>query len=112
MKHRPAYGFRWTCSGLTCLAFLFLGSATRAADTDWKVGLAQVKITPERPMLLSGYGGRTKPYEKVAADLYVKVLVLEDKEGQRAVLVTSDLLGFPASVAEPICERIHKKTGV
>ncbi len=26
--------------------------------------------------------------------------------------MTSDLLGFPADVAEPICERIRKKTGL
>src|SRR5262249_50865234 len=29
-----------------------------------------------------------------------------------AVLVTSDLIGFPAAVAEPICERIHKAIGL
>src|SRR5262249_3534461 len=83
-----------------------------AAKADWKVGLAQAKITPERPMPMSGYGGRTKPFEKVAQDLYVKALVLEDREGHRAVLVTSDLLGFPAAVAEPICQRIEKKIGL
>jgi hypothetical protein len=84
----------------------------RAAEPEWKVGLAQVKITPEQPVLLSGYGGRTKPFEKVAADLYVKALVLEDRDGHRGVIVTSDLLGFPAAVAEPICERIRDKTGL
>src|SRR5207244_87125 len=67
---------------------------------------------PERPMLLSGYAGRTKPFEKVATDLYAKVLVLEDRDGRRGVVVTSDLLGFPAAVAEPICARIEKKTGL
>jgi hypothetical protein len=78
----------------------------------WKVGLAAVKVTPEQPLLMSGYAGRTKPFAKVAGDLYVKALVLEDQDGQRAALVTSDLLGFPAAVAEPICERIQKKTGL
>src|SRR5205823_11273988 len=79
---------------------------------DWKVGLAQVKITPEQPLPMSGYAGRTKPFEKVAADLYVKAMVLEDAAGGHAVLVTSDLLGFPAAVAEPICALIQKKTGL
>jgi hypothetical protein len=83
-----------------------------AAETDWKAGLAQVKITPEQPVLLSGYAGRNKPFEKVAADLYVKVLVLEDRDGHRGVIVTSDLLGFSAAVAAPICERIGQKTGL
>lgn len=86
-------------------------SAT-AGDTAWKVGLAEVKITPEWPTTMSGYAARTKPFEKVAADLYAKVLALEDGQGKRGVLVTSDLLGFPADVAEPICERLSKSTGL
>ncbi len=95
-----------------CLALLLGGFAAAAAETEWKAGLAQVKITPERPVRMSGYAARTKPFEKVAADLYVKVLVLEDHDGHRGVVVTSDILGFPAAVAESICERIVKKTGL
>lgn len=83
-----------------------------AAGPDWKVGLAQIKITPERPLPMSGYSARTKPFEGVASDLYVKAMVLEDADGGRGVLVTSDLLGFSAAVAEPICARIHKQLGI
>ena len=32
--------------------------------------------------------------------------------GRRAVLVTTDLLGLPAALAEPICQRITEKTGL
>src|SRR5437773_11441151 len=103
--------------GIRGLAFALLGLSFRvqtapAAEPEWKVGLAQVKITPEHPVRLSGYGGRTKPFEKVATDLYVKALALEDRDGKRGVILTSDLLGFPADVAEPICARIAKKTGL
>jgi neutral ceramidase len=94
------------------LALLLGGVDATAAEPDWKVGLAQIKITPEQPVLMSGYASRTKPFEKVVADLYAKALVLEDRDGHRGVIVTSDLLGFPADVAEPICERIQKKTGL
>jgi hypothetical protein len=90
------------------------GEAQPGLDKDaiWQVGLAQAKITPEQPVLLAGYANRTKPFEKVAADLYVKVLALEDAGGHKAVIVTSDLLGFPAAVAEPICQRISERTGL
>jgi hypothetical protein len=100
---------------MPCLVLLLLAmtpAGAPAAEPDWKVGLAQLKITPERPVLMSGYSARTKPFEKVAADLYAKALVIEDSKGQRGVLVTSDLLGFPAAVAEPICDRIEKKIGI
>src|SRR5947209_5654563 len=62
-----------------CLLVLSFASAVRADDPDWKVGLAQVKITPEYPAFLAGYASRNKPFEKVATDLYAKALALEDR---------------------------------
>jgi hypothetical protein len=108
----PGWIRRWGQIPLACVALLAGGFQVTAAGPDWKVGLATVKITPERPMLMSGYAGRTKPFEGVESDLYAKAMVLEDAEGHRGVVVTSDLLGFPEAVAEPICERIHKKLGI
>src|SRR5437660_532206 len=64
--------------------------------------------TFRRPMRLGDAAFDPPP----AADLYVKAMVIEDGAGQRGVIVTSDLLGFPAAVAEPICERIAKQTGL
>jgi Neutral/alkaline non-lysosomal ceramidase, N-terminal len=87
-------------------------SGARAAEPDWKVGLAQVKITPDKPVFLAGYASRNKPFERVENDLYAKALAIEDNGGHRAVLVTSDLIGFPAAVSEPICERIMQQTGL
>src|SRR5438132_12882315 len=92
------------------LFLLLLGAHARAAEPEWKVGLAQVKITPERPVFMAGYASRNKPFEKVAADLWAKALALEDHDGHVAVLVTTDLIGLPAAVAEPVCERIGAMT--
>jgi Neutral/alkaline non-lysosomal ceramidase, N-terminal len=97
---------------LVAITVLVIGFDAAAGEPEWKVGFAQIKITPEQPMLMSGYAGRTKPFEKVGQDLYAKALVLEDREGRRGVIITSDLLGFPAAVAEPICERLAKKVGL
>jgi neutral ceramidase len=102
----------WIATAFAGLAFLVMDFDAAAGEPEWKVGLAQIKITPEQPMLMSGYAGRIKPFEKVGQDLYAKALVLEDRAGRRGVIVTSDLLGFAAAVAEPICERLAKKTGL
>jgi len=97
----------------TIVAFLALsGAALPAAEPEWKVGVASVKITPERPVPMAGYAARAKPFEAVEADIYAKALALEDAEGRQAVLVTSDLIGFTAAVAEGICTRIGEKTGL
>ncbi|MSU64446.1 MAG: hypothetical protein EXS31_19000 [Pedosphaera sp.] len=80
-----------------------------AAEVEWKAGLATVKITPERPVPMAGYSSRTKPFEKIEQDIYAKALALEDRQGHRAVLVTTDLLGLPKSIAEPVCDRIQQR---
>src|SRR5258707_12013732 len=107
---RPTSSVRALVIGF--LGLVILGPAVRAAEPEWKVGLAQVKITPERPLFLAGYASRNRPFDKVESDLYAKALALEDREGHRVVLVTSDLIGFSAAVAEPICERLREKAGL
>jgi hypothetical protein len=81
----------------------------QAGEPGWKVGLARIKITPERPVFLSGYASRNKPFEKIENDLFAKAMVLEDGAGRRAVLVTTDIIGFPAAIAEAICAAVQKK---
>src|SRR5437660_7085030 len=80
------------------------------AESEWKVGLANVKITPEKPVPMAGYASRTKPFEKVEQDIYAKAMALEDLRGNRAVLLTTDLIGISRAVAEPVCQRIQDKT--
>src|SRR5438552_2811930 len=94
------------------IAHLGLSPSLDSAEPEWKVGLAEVKITPERPVSLAGYASRNHPFEKVATHLYAKALSLEDKEGHVAVIVTTDLIGLTAAIAEPICERLATKTGL
>src|SRR5438552_403745 len=79
------------------------------SSTGWKAGLAKVIITPERPVWLAGYAARTKPSEGKIHDLHAKALALEDAQGKRLVIVTSDLLGFPRGLAEAIAEQSRKK---
>src|SRR5688572_2122137 len=81
------------------------------AEAQWKAGTARARITPERPVFMAGYDARDKPFEGFEADLYAKALVLEDADGRRAVLITADLIGFSAPVAEEISAAIRKKAG-
>jgi neutral ceramidase len=103
---------QWTrllgCGAVVFLCVLVTSQAP-AADDVWKVGLAEVKITPEKPVFMAGYSSRNKPFEKVESDLFAKALALEDGNGYRAILITSDLIGFRAVIAEPICQRICEK---
>jgi hypothetical protein len=85
------------------------GVATIADDTPWKAGVARVNISPELPIWLSGYGGRNKPANEKLDELWAKALVLDDASGNRAVLVTMDLVGIDRGLSLEICRRFEEK---
>ncbi len=92
------------------LVAALLAVPARADDAvPWKAGAARVKITPDRPMWLSGYASRTKPAEGTLLDLWAKALVLEDPDGRRVAPVTMDLVGIPRELSLAVREDITKK---
>ena len=99
---------------LARLAFVLvpLFASGLAAELPWKAGFATVKITPEKPVMMSGYANRIKPFERVVQDIYAKALVLEDAGGQRSLILTSDLIGMNRAFAEPLAKEIGEKTGL
>jgi neutral ceramidase len=91
---------------------MFLGLPAPSRAAEWKVGLASVKITPETPLRMAGYASRVKPFEDVEQDLFAKALAIEDSEGTRAILVTTDLIGLTAGICDEISARIQKELGL
>lgn len=59
-------------------------------------------------MWMEGYSSRERPAEGKIQDLWLKVLALEDANGRRAVLVTSDLHGFPQKLSNSIRDRLER----
>ena len=86
-----------------------LSSRALASRPGWRAGLARTIITPRKSLWMAGYASRKEPSEGVIQELYAKALALEDQTGGRVVLVTSDLLGFPAAVSHDIAERAEKQ---
>ncbi len=82
------------------------------AESGWRVGLATAKITPEQPIRMAGYSDRTQPSQSVSSDLYAKAMALDDGNGNRALLITADIIGFTERLAGPVCERLGKSTGL
>lgn len=83
-----------------------------AANDGWKAGVAQVVITPDKLMWMSGYGARDHRAEGKLHDLYAKALVVEGADASRLVLVTLDLVGIDRLTMQTVCERIEKEHGV
>ena len=77
----------------------------------WKVGIAKAVITPEKSVWLAGYGTKRPPDGKLH-DLWMKALALEDADGHRAVLVTSDFQGVPKSMSDLAFEQLRTEYGL
>lgn len=94
-----------------CLIGLFLLTAVQpvAAADPWQAGVAKCVITPQEYIWMSGYGGRSKPAEGKLHDIWAKALVLEDPAGERAVLMTLDLVGIDRDLSLAVRRAIEKQ---
>ncbi|MFO1019376.1 MAG: hypothetical protein U0903_01555 [Planctomycetales bacterium] len=102
---------RLVISGL--IAGLLLVSATGSVEAaGWKAGLAKADITPKQPMWLAGYGGRDHPSEGILHPIWIKALALEDAQGYKVVLLTTDLCGLPKWMYDNLCESLKKRQGL
>jgi len=92
-------------------AFLAI-SGLWAQAADWKAGLARVDITPKGPIWQFGYADRRRPSRGVMHPLWAKALAIADTDGRRVVIVTTDLPGWPAALADAVCKRAGERTGL
>jgi len=83
-----------------------------AQGTLWQAGIARVDITPKDSLWLAGYASRDHAAEGTLHKIWVKALALKDVKGNRGVLVTSDLLGFPKNISDNIRTQCKKKYGL
>jgi hypothetical protein len=78
-------------------------------SVSWKAGVARMVITPEKPMWMAGYAARDHQAEGMLHDLWAKALALEDADGNRAVMISTDLLGFPKALSDQIRDQLESK---
>ena len=84
-------------------------SAAVEMQRAWRAGVARVDITPREPMWLAGYASRDHESEGVLHPIFVKALVLQDADGHKALLITSDVLGFPKDMSDRIRDRLKER---
>ncbi len=97
--------FRYVC----CFGLLVSGSLYAA---DFQAGAAKRTITPPMPFWLTGYAARTKPADSVRMELWAKALAIQDHQGGRAVIVTTDVIGLPQEISDAVAERLAKSHGL
>ncbi|TVS15225.1 MAG: hypothetical protein EA424_16825 [Planctomycetaceae bacterium] len=83
-----------------------------AVSTQWRAGVATVKITPDQPMYMAGYAARKEQAEGTEQDLFAKALAIEDHRGHRAVLLTMDLIGVSDALRSVVADRVRTQHGI
>ncbi|MBF0226700.1 MAG: neutral/alkaline non-lysosomal ceramidase N-terminal domain-containing protein [Desulfobacterales bacterium] len=78
----------------------------------FKAGVAKTSITPVNYMWMAGYSGRSHPSNGFIHDIWIKVLALESCEGNRAIILTSDLLGIPKNLYEDLISELRSIIGI
>ncbi|MEZ4900375.1 MAG: neutral/alkaline non-lysosomal ceramidase N-terminal domain-containing protein [Spirosomataceae bacterium] len=78
----------------------------------WKAGIAKVIITPQESVWQAGYASRTSAPAGSLHDLWAKSLALEDENGKKCVLVTTDMLGFPKAMSDRIRTQLGSQFGL
>jgi hypothetical protein len=77
------------------------------------VGAAKVDVTPDYPVRLPGYAGRTTESEGVLQRLWAKALAIGSDQGDGpAVMLTLDNCGVPQNVTEEVAARLKAKAGI
>jgi hypothetical protein len=92
------------------LGIMLLGLVNKTnaslSEFEWKIGVAKKDITPKENMWMAGYGHRDKISEDVIHPIWAKCLVFEDQFGEKAVLITTDLLGMPKGLTDELREKL------
>ncbi len=95
-----------------CIGFARGAYSDTIPSGTWKAGVAQVVITPTSSLWMDGYAVRDRPAEGALHDLWAKALALEDAEGNRAVMVTTDLVGIKKAMSDRIRKRLAERYGL
>ena len=101
------------CTAVITIVIAFAAQTLHADEvqepaSQWKVGAASIVITPDRPLRMAGYGGRTDPADGTVQDLFAKCVTFEDKQGQRVAIITLDLIGVLAELRSAVVEQLER----
>jgi len=76
-----------------------------------RLGVSQVNITPEQPVMMSGYDARKTPSTGVHDSLFASALFFSGKQ-EKALVISADLIGFSSAIIDSIKKKINQKTGL
>ena len=97
---------------ITIVAFLIpLLLVAQDQNKNVKLGVSQINITPDYPVIMSGYDARKTPSTGIHDSLYASALFFSGDQN-KALLISADMIGFPLAFVDTIKNMISLKTGI
>ncbi len=103
MKHNRLFSGLFLLIG--ALPFALSGQLRPVEGRQVRLGVSQVNITPEEPVLMSGYDARDTPSRGIHDELFASALYFESDQ-QGILVITADVIGFNAALADEIRQEI------
>lgn len=75
------------------------------------LGVSRINITPEQPVMMSGYDARKTPSTGIHDSLFASALFFSDEQN-KALVITADVIGFPHVFVDSVKKMISEKTRV
>lgn len=100
---------RFFVSSIFAAALWLSTTASGAAESLLQIGVAEIDITPDYPVRLSGFGGRRTESEGVTKKIWAKALAFNDAQDGPAILITAENLCVPDEITMEIARRLGPK---
>jgi hypothetical protein len=85
----------------------------KSDNLSFDVGVAQTDITPQAPILLTGFAARAKSETTTVLNrLSAKAIAFGSDEQERTVLIIAEIIGIKYGVTAKVVEAISKRTGI
>jgi hypothetical protein len=76
-----------------------------------RAGFSEIGITPDKSIIMSGYGNRKDPFKGIHDSIYAQAMYLSQGE-EEVLLITSDLIGHSHHNVNMLKRMIQKETGI
>jgi putative membrane-bound dehydrogenase-like protein len=93
-------------------ALLLMAVAAPLHAEPLRIGVAKQDVTPDYPIRLNGFAARKTESDGISGRIWVKALAFLDEREGPAILITTDNLGIPASIASEVAARLGKQVGL
>jgi neutral ceramidase len=94
---------------LICLPIFLVGQGK--SESVIKAGFSEISITPDKPIVMSGYGGRTDPFKGVHDSLFAQAMYLT-LGNEEVLVITCDLIGHSRANVLMVKGMINHETGI